>query len=416
MQPRRAWQDHLRARELAVLAPLAVLTLQFLINAHIGLISDLHSLYYGRHLNLHPWPYIDARIEYPVLLGVYMTAAAALTHSLAGYLLLSRLGLWACGVGCVLVLWPQSRRAAWCFAASPLLLVFSVLNWDVFAIFLMLLGWRAWRRDHYALAALWLTLGTFAKLYPAFLLLFCFVALLRRWRDGIASRRDTVRYAVAAVATAAIVNGPFAVIAPRNWLYFWKFNASRNSHQDLLAWLGLLRHASLQSTNTVLTAVVLAATAVGVLAVWRRHKLEHVVALVFFLFMLMQKVYSPQYALWLLAYAVIADWEVWTVALLSLMGIVGYTNAVIAIQLIAQHHRVFAGWYQLHIFPLDHALRMLTTLGVGLGMVVRRLRPRLALAQQLGGDLGARLRRVDRSGATAAGDDVADRERVAGTR
>lgn len=372
MRPRRASHEHLRVGELAVLAPLAVLTLQFLINAHIGLISDLRSLYFGHHLYLHPWPYVGVRIEYPVLIGLYMTAAAALTHGLAGYLLLSRLGLWACGVGCVLVLWPQSRRAAWCFAASPLLLVFSVLNWDVFAIFLMLLGWRAWRRDHYALAALWLTLGTFAKLYPAFLLLFCFVALARRWRDGLAGRGDALRYAVTAVTTAAIVNGPFAVLAPRNWLYFWRFNASRNSHQDLLAWIGLLRHTSLQSTNTVLMGVVLGATAVGVVAIWRRHELAHVAALTFFCFMLMQKVYSPQYTLWLLAYAVMADWEPWTVALLSLMGIVGYTNAVIAIQLVAQHHRDFAGWYQQHIFPLDHALRLLTTLGVGLGAAVRR--------------------------------------------
>src|SRR5581483_11924161 len=103
----------------------------------------------------------------------------ALTHGVGTFLRLNALGLWACALGCTYVLWSIDRRAAWRFALCPLLLVFSLINWDLFAILLMLLGWRAFVRGRYAAAGAWLALGVFAKLFPVFLLAFCVVELAR---------------------------------------------------------------------------------------------------------------------------------------------------------------------------------------------------------------------------------------------
>jgi len=361
---------------IGLLTAIAVLTLQMVVNFDAGRISDLQHLYFAHRLYQHPFPYVDARIEYPVLTGVFMTLAAALTHGLKGYLALSSLGLWACAVGSICVLWSLSRRAAWWFALCPLMLVYSLLNWDLLAIFLMLLGWRSFSSGRYARAGAWLALGTFAKLYPAFLLAVCLVELARRWRSTPAVGRDLVRFATTATAVSLAVNVPFVLLAAHNWFYFWTFNATRNEHADLLSWLHLLDHVSVAETNLILASGVAGAAVIAAAATWRGVRIAHVTAVLFFAFMVLQKVNSPQYTLWLVAFALIADWEAWAIGILSIMGLTDYANAVVHIALVGQHSN-FVGWYEHQIYPLDQGLRLLVTLTVGVLMTYRiaRFRP-----------------------------------------
>jgi hypothetical protein len=380
---RRFLPDLKPSGPLQLAALIVVVALQVWVNYHEGRISDLSKLYFVHHLHSHPWPYLGVRIEYPVLTGIYMTAAAAVTNGLHGYMVISSLGLLACAIGCVCTLWRIDRLAAYCFALSPLLLVYSLLNWDLLAMVLMLLGWQAWARGRYSLSALWLTLGTFAKLYPVFLLLFCGVELARRVHECDLPRSQLARFAGTAAVVTLAVNLPFALPAFHNWLYFWSFSEHRNEQADLLAWLGLLRHASIGTANMVLTSVVLVAIAAGVVAVWRRQPLGHIAALVFFVFMTMQKIYSPQYTLWLLAYALVAGWEPWAIGVLSLMGLGCYANAVIHISLVA-HHPATERWFDSYIGPAQQGERLLTTLAVAFTAALRasrrQRRARLATA------------------------------------
>jgi hypothetical protein len=357
---------------LGLLIAVAIVTVQVLVAYHTGLISDVKSLYFAHHLARDPVPYVDVRIEYPVLIGLYMTGAAAVTHGLHGYLLLSSAGLWLCLVGTVCALWNVSRRGAWCLALSPLLLVYPLLNWDVLAIFLMAAGWLAWSRNRYGSAAALLTLGVFTKLYPAFLLLFCAVALLQRRRDGLAGNQDLARYGAATIATAAVVNVPFMVLAFRNWSYFWTYNGRRTEHADLLSWLGPLEHAPASSANLVLAIVLAAAVVAGVVAILRRASPVHVAAIVFFVYMLFQKVNSPQYTLWLVAYAAMDEWEPWTIVALSLMGLVDYATAAIHIELVAGRAHGVDYWFVRHFYSPDQGLRLMTTLVTLVATVARR--------------------------------------------
>jgi uncharacterized membrane protein len=304
-----------------------------------------------------------------------MTVPAAFAHGIDEYLRFTTIGLWACAVGCVAVLWSIDRRAAWCFALCPLLLVFSVINWDLFAILLMLLGWRAYVRKRYAAAGAWLALGTFAKLFPAFLLLFCLVGVVRRWRARATptAGRDLARFATSAAVASLVVNVPFMALAFRNWSYFWSFNATRDNHSGLLCWLHILSNASVGTTNAVLTAITVAALATGAVAVWRGAPVAHVAALVFFAFMAIEKVYSPQYTLWLVAFAVLAGWELWTIALLSVMGLVDYANAAVHIKLVT-HHSTLLHWYEHHIYDANQGLRLTTIVLVAVGMGYTRAR------------------------------------------
>jgi hypothetical protein len=349
----------------------AIVTVQVVVNYRTGLISDLRSLYWSHRLARDPVPYADVRIEYPVVIGLFMTGAAAVTHGVMEYLRVSSVALWACAVGTVCALWGASRRAAWCFALSPLLLVFSLLNWDLLAILFMAAGWLAWTRDRYAVAAACLTLGVFTKLYPIFLLVFCLAALVRRRADGTADDRDLIRFAGVALITAAVVNVPFIVLAFHNWAYFWTFNSGRTEHADLLSWLGLLQHHPASTANAVLVAVTAAAGAGGLIATWRRASPAHAAAVVFFVYMLFQKVNSPQYALWLVAFAAIDEWDPWTIVALSMAGLADYANAAIHIELVRDHSHL-GYWYVQHLYDKDQALRLITTLVTVIATVARR--------------------------------------------
>lgn len=370
------WLQRVGVRVPLIAVPLILVTVQVFVNYETGQLSDLSHLYLLHHLKSQPFPYTQARIEYPVLTGLYMTAAAAVTHGMHTYMRVSAVGLWLCAVGCTLVLWRWRPKAAWCFACCPLLLVYSVLNWDLLAIFLMLLGWYAWTKERYAQAGLWFALGTFAKLYPVFLFAFCLVELIRRRRHLTAGTAELARYLGAFTLTAAVVNVPFMIAAYRNWRYFWVFSFKRNEHADLLAWIGLLGHASTGATNAVLSGVVIVAALAGAVAIWRGHRTEHVTALVFFVFMLMQKVYSPQYTLWLAVFALVADWDLWTLAALSLMGLAAYGNAVTHIALVQQRQH-FVHWYNSHISGLAQCERLMTILAVLLATAARPVTRRL---------------------------------------
>jgi hypothetical protein len=372
--PRRAMErfaESSRGR-VGLLIAVALVTIQVIVNYHVGEISDLKTLFFSHRLAHDPVPYVDVRIEYPVLIGLFMTAVAAITHGLHEYLVISSIGLWICAAGTTCALWNVSRRAAWCVALSPLLLVYSLLNWDLEAIFLMALGWLAWTRNRYATAAALMTLGVFTKVYPVFLLFFCGVALVRRRRDGLATTGDLARFGAAAVAAGAVVNVPFMILAFHNWSYFWTYNSGRTEHADLLSWLGPLEHTPASTANAVLMAVVAVSVVVGVRAIWRRGSPVHAAAVAFFVYMVFQKVNSPQYTLWLVVYAAIDEWEPWTIVALSLMGLADYANAVINIELVARHDVGFGRWYVRHFYGADQGLRLVTTIVALIATVARR--------------------------------------------
>lgn len=391
---RPSWLTSRRWERFAILGPIALVTCQVVMNfLHLelpaalvakhgtrpfayhrylskrGAYSDIYTLYWHHHLYLHPVPYLDVRIEYPVVLGLYMTTAAALTHGIRAYFLLSSLGLYVCAVGSVCCLWSYSRRAAWIFSISPLLLVFSLLNWDLLAIFLMLLGWHAWTRNRYGLAAFWMMLGTCAKVYPVFLLLYCGVELLRRWRRREMRGALAARYWVVAVAVALAVNAPFVILARKNWEYFFVYNDKRNQYVSIIYWLHILSpSASLATANDVFGGVVAAAVLVGIYVAWRGVAPEKVAAIVFCVFLVMQKVYSPQYTLWLIPFALLAVWQFWSIVALSMVGLANYSSATINILFRWRYTRA-ARWYARNIEPLDRDVRLAVIVIVALAAI-----------------------------------------------
>lgn len=272
--------------------------------------TDLAALWGARDLDRGAVPYLDVPLEYPVLLGGVMWATAAATRALPGagsvaaYVNVNAALLAGLLLATVAVL----RRigivlpaTAW-WAGLPLLALTGFINWDAVPVALVACAIWAHQRGRDTAAGVLVGLGAAAKLYPAFLLP---LVVLARWRQGRPGAATS--HAVAAVATWAVLDIPVALAAPYGWSRFFELNRRRDAHIDSLWYaLGWLGGPDLQGPT--LNVVAGAAFLLG--ATWlvahgcRRRPAGTEWALlapVVAWFLLSNKVYSPQYSLWLAA-------------------------------------------------------------------------------------------------------------------
>ncbi len=280
-------------------------------------------------------PYLDAAVEYPVLTGAFMALAAVLGRGYEGlataagllpqvppvhaYYMATCLLLSLCALVAVRAVLGASGPRPWDAAMvglSPLLLVHAFTNWDLFAVALAASGLWAWARDRPVLAGVLLGLGTAAKLFPALLLGALFLLCLRAGR-----LRVWLRAALAAVGAWVVVDLPVALAAPGNWSLVFRVNSARPADPDTL-WNIAITTAGGDlfdgplpegGTPVVLNALValcvlLVVAAVGwlTLAAPVRPRVAQVAFLLVAGFLLVTKVWSPQYSLWLLPLAVLA--------------------------------------------------------------------------------------------------------------
>ena len=248
--------------------------------------------------------------EYPVL-TMYTMWLASLGASGTGSFFFSNAFLLAfCAVVTATCLYVMAGSRALWFALAPTLLAYGFMNWDLVAVALATGGTLAFLRGRDVLSGVLLGLGTAAKLYPA-LFVIPFVVHRVRQRDPDGG----IHLAWAAAGTWLAVNLPFLLFGFEGWSQFFRFNANRILDHDSL-WKIACRHltgggqcVSPRAVN-VLSLVALGA---GVALVWwlrarrdpdfPRWTLGLPTLIVF---LLMNKVYSPQFSLWLLPWMVLA--------------------------------------------------------------------------------------------------------------
>jgi uncharacterized membrane protein len=286
--------------------------------------TDIYPLYFGRGLADGKVPYLDRisePVEYPVLTGGLMHIVAGPARWFGGAQATSR-GMWffeltavvlvLCAVVTVLatayVSGRHSLRAGLLVAASPALLLSAYINWDLLAVTLSALGLAAWARRHHATAGALLGLAVAAKFYPLLFLGPLFLLCLRagKWREF-------GRLAAGAVVAWLVVNVPIMLAAWDSWSRFYTFNQERPVDWGSIFFLAGRRGMS--SVNDVPTlnlmgeagfAVLAVAIALLVLAAPRRPRLPQILFLVLAAFLLTNKVWSPQYILWLLPLVALA--------------------------------------------------------------------------------------------------------------
>jgi uncharacterized membrane protein len=299
--------------------------------------SDIQQLWLGRDINLHRFPFVEGGItetgqltggtvEYPVLGGVLMWVGALRADTDAEFLLHSALLL---APFALLTAWLLGRLAGWpalLWSATPPLVLYAFLNWDlpvvaVTVAAVAVLGVQRWSlRTRGVVAAALLGIGFCLKLYPGIFVLPLALYVLTGGESG--GRRD-IRgaFAVAgtAIATVVAVNLPFAVLGYEGWRASFEFQQNRaaDATSNSIWYWGLRplmggyegHEVTLEYNDVVAIASPLLIAVSFVVAMglgWRRYLRDGcypwlaVAAAMLCGFLLLHKVHSPQYTLWLL--------------------------------------------------------------------------------------------------------------------
>src|SRR5215472_6694979 len=304
--------------------------------------TDIYPLYYGEGLSAGRVPYTQHPVEYPVLIGAAMQAVAWLVRPINDPYIRGReffdatvvlLALFAvAGTLATAYLAGRSRRwTALLVALAPGLILASFINWDLIAMALVALGMAAWAARRQVVAGVLLGLAVATKFYP---LVFFGPLLLLCLRSG-RLRAFAVTAASAAVAWLA-VNLPVAIVAPVGWARFYGLSAGRaadwgsiwyyfeTEHWPVVGTFGI---RSLDTFSFVVFLAGCALIALIILAAPRRPRLPQVFFLVLAVFLLANKVWSPQYVIWLVPLVVLARPRVWAYAVWQAAE-VGYFFAI----------------------------------------------------------------------------------------
>ena len=273
-------------------------------------------------------------MEYPVLTGLFQWTNAKLTQAwlnvaesgwlpsgipVAVYFDITAFWLTLAWLVTVWAVARTHRRRPWdavLVAISPIVLVHAFTNFDTIAAALTATGLLAWARRKPALAGVLLGLGAAAKLYPVLLLGALLVLCLRAGK-----LRAWAVTAAAAVGTWLAVNLPFALLVPAGWQEFFRLNTTRPMDPDSIynvfsfisGWKGFDGTLTPGETPVWLNVVsgglflgCCAGIAYVALTAPRRPRLPQLCFLMVAAFLLTNKVWSPQYSLWLVPLAVLA--------------------------------------------------------------------------------------------------------------
>ncbi len=261
--------------------------------------------------------------EYPVVTMYVMRLAAFISGGeYAPFYWVNALILTGFAVATAVMLYVANGSRALYFALAPTLLVYGTINWDLVAVAFATAGLLAFFRRRDRAAGIWLGLGAATKLYPALLVVPLLVQRLReRKPDG------AIVLGWSAVGTWLVINLPFAVIAPTAWFTFFRFNTDRPADYDSLWYIACRNRDFCLPVGRINLLSMLAFIAVTA-AVWtikaRRHPdfPRWTLGLpVLVLFLLSNKVYSPQYGLWLLPWFALALPHLWTFLAFSLADV-----------------------------------------------------------------------------------------------
>jgi hypothetical protein len=271
--------------------------------------SDYAGLYVVRELGGGRFPYFPPALEYPAGLGLIVWATSAMTESALGFVRLTMAALAIAGLVTVCILWRDTGRRALFFAAAPTLALYAFLNWDLGALVFGVAAISAFLHKRDVTAGILLGLGAGIKIFPALLLL---PMAAERWREG--QLHAVAKIAVAAGVAVLVLNVPVALASLDGWGHFLRFSSERPVDWGTLWSAGCQTFGSNLCNNVPLVnrlspVLFLVTSVVTWMLVTRlapaipRWQLGLPLTILFFL---TNKVYSPQYSLWILPWFALA--------------------------------------------------------------------------------------------------------------
>ncbi len=298
--------------------------------------SDIPPLYVDRGFAEGIFPYVQTGsngmyLEYPVGTGVFMYISAVITGWTLplypdGYraffdvnviLLFIPFVVTVIATAQTTLTKPKDPWRAAMIVFAPTMILAATINWDLIPIALVALAFLAWSKERPVLTGVLLGLAIASKFYPIFLLL---GFILLAWKKN--SWRPTLHMILATFTTFLAVNIPFAIANFEGWIHFYTFNFGRSidfgSFWYALTQIGLptIPENFLNFASTALFVLLLIGIAFLVKRAPNSPNIAQISFLILAAFVITNKVYSPQYVLWLVPLAVLArpnwrDFLIW---------------------------------------------------------------------------------------------------------
>lgn len=313
--------------------------------------SDILALHEDRGGGRHAFPYFEDKVEYPVLLGLGMWWPSVVAPSRAGYFAVTYAALALSALAVLWLLCALPGTQPWAWAASPALLVYVPLNWDLFGILPLVAGLFLWARGHTRWAALALGIAVWAKFFPVIALGVLVLFTTRR------SLRAALEMLAIFAAVTLAVNLPFALplASRKNWLWFFEYNKIRDLEPSLYLLLGAHPRSFVPMANLISAGVSLcAALAVTVveLRTRRTRSLDafRVCCALVCIFFAANKVFSPQYWLWVVALLALAGTPGWLAAATGFMALTDFLVSFAFLHLQQSRAGALTTWFDGALF------------------------------------------------------------------
>jgi uncharacterized membrane protein len=279
--------------------------------------NDVYPLYFGEGLSEGKIPYLDTHgdnndqnVEYPVLIGAAMELGSKIVDLASPsdraqrFIDVTWFMLMIAALVTVIATALTNRRRVWdaaIVAAAPSLILAGLINWDLIAVALTSLAMLAWARKHPVGAGVLFGLAIATKFYPLLLFAPLFMLCVRARQ----LRAFFVMVGGAAV-TWVVVDVPVWIAAPKGFATFYSFNKQRGPDWGSIwyAFERMYNHtftvAQVNIYEGALTIIALLGVGALIFGARRRPRVPQVFFLSLGLFLIVNKVYSPQYVLWLL--------------------------------------------------------------------------------------------------------------------
>lgn len=244
-------------------------------------------------------PYIDKPLEYPVIMG--MTIYLASRFGLGFYLFSHYIIFLLCALISTKYLYKLAtllntkKKYLFIFwALAPSMLWFVYFNWDIIAVTFSILALYYYKEKKDILATIFLSLGFATKMYP---ILFLFPLLMHR------KFASWIKLGITFVLTFIAVNIYFMINNFQTWSFIYGFHSLREPNIDSI-WaviMNFLPGLSIQSVNLI-TLLLFASIYLYINIKFRKKDFIFLSFLSLMLFLITNKVFSPQFTIWLLPF------------------------------------------------------------------------------------------------------------------
>jgi uncharacterized membrane protein len=282
-------------------------------NFRLTCYSDTLELFTSRGLDRHVFPYVNGAIvngevreafEYPVLTGVFIWFSSLFADGRTSFLIASAVLMGPFAVLAAYHLFRLTGPRALLWAAAPPLVLYALHNWDLLAVAAAVGGIYAWHRGRTPLAAVLFGVGACLKIYPGLFLLP--LALERAYRGD---RRGAVEALGWGGLTVVAANLPFVLVNRDGWATTFVFQEARQADTSSNSiWFWIWPHFTTEQLNRLIPVlVVLSLLAAVGYGMWRARRegvfpFLQVCGAALVAFVLLNKVSSPQFTLWVLPF------------------------------------------------------------------------------------------------------------------